>query len=94
MERTKGTIKLAGYKPLPLLIELTRDALRAMDKSERQVSCKILIREILKWSSYSPEEALGILQSAQFYFMQQAEDIIEQDEEVNGKWKRACKRIT
>jgi hypothetical protein len=91
MERLNQPIKHIGYLSQSRLLEINRDALRAMPKDERQNTCKSLIREVVRWSSYTAEEAIGILQSAQFHFLQQAEDIIEQGE---AKEKKACKRIT
>ena len=87
MERKKPhPIKLQGYIPLDKLLELNRDALRACPKEERQKYCKALTQDIIRWSSYSVFEAIGLLESAQFYFLQQAEDIREKEEQ-NAKIK-------
>jgi hypothetical protein len=76
MVRTrKDKIPLAGYKALPLLLEINRDALRALTKEGKKVYCKELITEIIRWSSYSPEEAIGVLEASKFSFLQMAESI-------------------
>ena len=81
MKRTeKNPIPLAGYIPANRLCEIVRDAVRAMPKDEKKSTCKALIMEVIKWSSYSPEEAIGLLESTQFYFLQQAENIREHEE--------------
>ena len=87
MERKKSVRRLdrphfGGYVELERLIEINRDAIRAYEaKWEKKEACKAVIREVLKWSSYSPEEAIGLLQSAQFSFLQLAEDIREKEQQ-------------
>jgi len=56
-------IPLAGFIPLPRLLELNRDSIRATPKNEKQMICKALISELIIWSSYSDYEAVGVLQS-------------------------------
>jgi len=74
MERTHK-IRQAGYLPLPRLLELNRDALRAYDKhGERQTAGKRLIREIVGWCALSSEEALGLLEACKFSFLVENED--------------------
>ena len=86
MERKNHKIKLQGYVPLDKLLELNRDALRACPKEERQQVCKALILEVVKWSNYNIEEAIGLLESCQFHFFIEAENKRE-SEEQNAKVK-------
>lgn len=77
MERTQK-IRQQGYIAIDRLLEINRDALRAMERStERLTAGKRLIREITGWCAMSNEEALGILESSKFKFIQDAEDKIE-----------------
>jgi hypothetical protein len=59
-------IPLAGYLPLEKLIEINRDALRATPKAERQALCRALITELIKWSSFSENEAMGVLETIKY----------------------------
>jgi len=73
--------QLGGYVELERLVEINRDAIRAYSaKWEKKAACKAIIREVIKWSTYSPEEAIGLLESTQFTFLQLAEDIREKEE--------------
>lgn len=92
MERDPSKIRQQGYVPLTLLLEITRDALRTYTRDEKLTAGRLLIREVAKWASYSQEEALGLLESAKFQFLQMAEDNFEKLEVVREK--REAKRIT
>lgn len=73
MERTHK-IRQAGYVPLPRLLEINRDALRAYDKhGERQTAGKRLIQEIVSWCATNDFEAIGLLQAGAWEFMVSAE---------------------
>ncbi len=92
MERDPSKIRQQGFVPLARLLEINRDALRAMTREEKLIAGRLLIREVAKWASYSQEEALGLLESSKFYFLQVAEDNFEQHEAVRER--REVKRIT
>jgi len=92
MERDTSKIRQQGFVPLATLLEITRDALRAMTREEKLIAGRMLTREVAKWCSYSQEEALGILESAKFQFLQMAEDNFEQLEAVRER--KEVKRIT
>ena len=92
MERSKNIVKPAGYIPQNKLLEINRDALRAMQKDEKQTCCKALIREAVKWCCFSAEEAIGILESSKFHFMQVAEDVVET--EAQPKVKKLCRSLS
>jgi len=96
MQRTKkkpNPIPLAGYLPVNRLIEIIRDAIRAMPKEEKRNTAKELIIEVCKWSSYSQEEAIGVLQSAQFHFLQNVDNFWEVEHEEEIKEKKIAKVI-
>jgi len=78
--KKKTDIPLAGYLPLPKLLEINRDALRAMPKAEARRACKQLLREVLGFTTFSNEEAIGLLESTKFMFLIQAEDEQEKHE--------------
>ena len=92
MERNPTRIRQQGFVPLAHLLEINRDALRAMTRDEKLIAGRMLTREVAKWCSYSQEEALGILESAKFQFLQLAEDNFEQLDNVRER--REVKRIT
>ena len=74
--------ELGGFIELPRLIELNRDAIRAYyTKEEKKVACKLVMRELIKWSAYTPEEAVGLLEIMKFTFVQMAEDIREKEDD-------------
>lgn len=84
MERTHK-IRQAGYLPLPRLLELNRDALRAYDKhGERQTAGKRLIREIVSWCATNDFEAIGLLEACKFDFLV--------SEESGGHSLKKCKK--
>lgn len=73
MERSKSNIPQVGYQSIERLTEIVRDGIRAMPKAEKKSACKELIIEIIKWSTYSVEESIGLLSGAQFHFLQMSE---------------------
>jgi hypothetical protein len=71
----KNPIPLPGYLSMDRLLEINRDALRAMPKLERQEVSKALLREITIWSCYSNYEAIGVLQALMYHFLTETEEI-------------------
>ena len=74
MQRKFQKPHLAGYIPAARLLEINRDALRAMERPERLAVGKRLIREIVGWCALSSEEALGLLEACKFSFLVENED--------------------
>jgi hypothetical protein len=70
----KTMIPAPGYLPLSRLLEINRDAIRAMPKNEKNEACKAILKEILLWSTYTIEESIGALQIAQYHFLQSIEN--------------------
>jgi hypothetical protein len=92
MERNPDRVRQQGYIPLARLLEINRDAIRAMTREESHTACKILVREIIGWCSLSNEEAVGLLESAKTKFLMMAEDNMEHVEVIREK--REARRIT
>ena len=86
MERAQK-VRQAGYIHPNRLQEIIRDALRTYSKNEKLAAGKMILREVAGWASYSSEEALGLLDSAKFKFLQDAEDNLERKEKRNSKSK-------
>jgi len=91
--KSKDEIPLPGYVPMNRLLEINRDALRATPNRNKKIVCKALVIEIIKWSSYTTEEAIGLLESIQFHFLTSVEDISERDETATVQPKKIARRI-
>lgn len=63
-------------------------SLRSMPKGEKERNARNLIAEIVKWTSQSSFEALGILESTKLQFLLKAEEPEEEKE------KRIVRRLT
>jgi hypothetical protein len=74
LKKANNPIPLPGYIPLDRLLELNRDALRALPKVERQEVSKALLREIIIWSSYSYYEGIGVLHTLMYHYISETEE--------------------